>query len=264
MKALIKWGLWQRRWSTIFWSLSIVAFIAINLVFYPTFRDQASEMEAAFEDLPEAAVQLMGGSTDFFSPIGFMNSQIFFIMLPMLLGILAISLGSKLLANEEQNHTIESLLARPISRSKLLLSRIIVGIIILLIATVASLLSTLLIADIVDIDVSAQNMTIATLGCFLLALSFGSIAFLLSALGKARALSIGIASAIAIGGYLISSLALTVTWLDIPSKFMPFEYYESELILNGTYNWSNMVILSTVSVVCGIISWLVFRRRDIY
>lgn len=263
MKPIIKWGFWQRRWSTIFWSLSSAAFIILNLVFYPSFKDQAAELEKSLADIPDAAVQLMGGS-DFFSPVGYLNSQVFFIMLPMLLGILAISLGSKLLASEEQNHTIESLLARPISRSRLVLGKMIVGIIILALVTLATLLSTIVLAKIVGIDVSIQNMSVATLGCFLLVLSFGAIAFLLTSLGKARALSLGLTSAIAIGGYIISSLATTVTWLDIPSKFFPFEYYESELMLRSTYNWTNMLILLAVTVACGVLAWLSFRKRDIY
>lgn len=264
MKPIIKWGLWQRRWSTLFWSLSMVLFLVLTLALYPTFKDQAVDMEAAFTDLPDAAVQLMGGSTDFFSPVGYMNSQVFFIMLPMMLGILAISLGGKLLASEEQSHTIESLMARPVSRSRLLVGKIAVGIIILAVVTLVGLLTTVVLADLTDIDVPTKNMAIATLACFLLALCLGAVSFMLSALGKARALSLGLTSAIAIGGYIISSLATTVTWLDIPSKFLPFEYYESEAILRGTYNWTNLLILLAVTVVCGIISWFAFRKRDIY
>lgn len=263
MKPIIKWGFWQRRWSTIFWALGSAAFIIINLVFYPTFKDQAAELEKSLANIPDTAAQLLGG-TDFFSPVGYLNGQVFFIMLPMLLGILAISLGSKLLASEEQNHTIESLLARPVSRSRFIVGKMIVGIIILTLATLANLVSTVVLAKIVDIDVSVQNMSVTTLGCFLLVLSFGAIAFLLSAIGKTRAMSLGLTSAIAIGGYIISSLATTVTWLDIPSKFFPFEYYESEPLLRGIFNWTNMLILLSVTIVCGTLAWLSFRKRDIY
>lgn len=263
MKPIIKCGLWQRRWSTVFWSLSVIAFIVLTLVFYPSFKDQAAELQKSLTDIPDTAAQFLGGN-DFFSPVGYLNSQVFFIMLPMLLSILTISLGSKLLASEEQDHTIESLLARPISRSRLITGKMTVGVAILALVTLATLVSTVIIVKIVDIEVPIQNMAVATLGCFLLALSFGAIAFLLTSLGKARALSLGLTSAIAIGGYIISSLATTVTWLDIPSKFLPFEYYESELMLRGTYNWTNMLILLAVTVVCGVLAWLSFRKRDIY
>jgi ABC-type transport system involved in multi-copper enzyme maturation permease subunit len=103
--------------------MGVSIFIFINMIFYPTFKDQAAELQKSFESLPDAALQLFGGSSDFFSPVGFLNSQIFFLMLPLLLGILAISLGSSLLAAEERDSTIESLMARPISRTHLLLHK---------------------------------------------------------------------------------------------------------------------------------------------
>lgn len=264
MFGVIKWSLWQRRWSTLIWTLSFILFIVLNVALYPSFKDQAAEMEEVFAQLPDAAVSLLGGSTDFFSPVGYMNSQVFFIMLPLLVGMLAISLGGKLLASEEQNHTIEALLARPVSRTKLLTGKAIAGFIILLVSTAATVISTIAVAKMVEIDVSTQNMVVVSLACFLLALSFGAIAFLLSAIGKTRVLSIGLAAGIAIGGYVISSLAGTVDWLELPSKIFPFEYYKSEAILNGTYDWGNLWILAAITVVCGILSWLAFRKRDIY
>lgn len=264
MKSIVKWTLWQRRWSTTWWSIGVFAMIFINMIFYPTFKDQAAELQKSFESLPESAIQLFGGSTDFFSPIGFLNSQIFFLTLPLILGVLAISLGSSLLAREEQDHTVESLLARPITRGQLLAGKGLAGTIILSIVTTVSLLTTVVTAAMVDLEVPAKNMLIVTAACYVLVLSLGAIAFVITALGKARVASFGIAGLLGFGGYIISSLAGTVTWLQGPSKIFPFHYYESEPLLRGTYNWTNLIILSVVVIVCSALSWFVFRKRDIY
>ncbi len=263
MKAIIRWSLWQRRRSTVFWALGVSFFIFINMIFYPSFKDQAAELQKSFENLPEAAVQLFGGSTDFFSPVGFMNSQIFFIMLPLLLGVLAISLGHKMLAEEEQQGTAELLLSRPVSRSQLLTAKAFTGIIILSAITIVSLLVTFITAEIVDLEIGFAEMALATLACFLLVLSFGAISFLFSALGKARALSIGVAAGVAIGGYVIASLSATVSWLEAPAKILPFNYYKSEEILSGTMDWTNLLYFVAVTTVLAAISWRVFNRRDI-
>lgn len=263
MKPIIRWTTWQRRWSTMWWSISIFAFIFINMIFYPSFKDQAEQLEKTFESLPPAAVQLFGGSTDFFSPIGFLNSQIFFLMLPLLLGILAIGLGSSLIAREEQDKTIELLLARPISRSRLLMSKALAGTAVLAVVTIVGLITTVLISRLVDLDVPSSTIALATLNCFLLALSFGALAFLLTTVGRARGASLGIAALIAIGGYLVSSLSGTVDWLKIPAKAFPFHYYQSEAILRETYNWNNAIFFGAIILLCGVFSWLSFRRRDI-
>lgn len=264
MLSIAKWTLWQRRWSTFWWILGIFGFIFLNVIFYPTFKDQAAQLQKSFESLPAAAVQLFGGSTDFFSPVGFLNSQIFFLMLPMLLSILAIGLGTGLIGREEQDGTIETLLARPISRSRLLLEKALGGSIVLAIVALASMLATIGLTHLVGlVEVSPLEMAEATLACFMLALSFGAIAFLLTTIGRARGASLGIAAFIALGGYLISSLAGTVTWLKTPSLFFPFHYYRSEAILRGTTQWSDILVFVAVIAACGAISWLSFRRRDI-
>lgn len=263
MKDIIRWTLWQRRWSTMWWSFSVAAFIFINMIFYPTFKDQAAELQKSFESMPEAALQLVGGSADFFSPVGFLNSQVFFLMLPMLLGILAIGLGSSLLAREEQDRTIEMLLSRPISRSKLLLGKALAGLTVLAIVASSGLVTTVVAAKVVDLEVSTGNIVLATIACLLLTLTFGAVAFALTATGRARGASLGIASGVAIGGYLVSSLSGTVTWLKGPSKVFPFHYFESEAILRGTFDWLNILYFVGLIALLGFLSWLSFRRRDL-
>lgn len=263
MNSIIIWTVKMRKTSTIWWSIGIVAFIVLGLIFYPSFKDQAEALEKSFENLSDSVVALIGGSTDFFSPVGYMNSQIHFIMLPLLFGILTIGLGSSLLAREETDKTIESLLARPVSRGKLLLAKAAAAIIVTGIVSGVSLLSLLILAKAVGMELSLVHLTQATLVCVLMCTSFGAIAFLLTTTGRARGASLGIAALIAFGGYIIDSLASTVTWLEWPSKALPFHYYQSETILRGNYNWTNIWFFVVIIVGCGVLSWLAFRRRDL-
>lgn len=263
MKAIIRWTILMRRWSTMWWSIAVAGFIFINMVFYPTFKDQAAELEKSFADLPEAALQLFGGSADFFSPVGFLNSQIFFLMLPLMLSILAISLGSSLIAREEQDKTIELLLARSISRGKLLGAKALAGTLILSAVALTAIIITVICGKVFGVDVSTVSILVAGLSCWLLALSTGAIAYLLTSTGRARSAALGIAALVGIGGYLISSLAGTVDWLKVPAKAFPFHYYQSETILNGTYDWVYLLFPIGIIALCAIGSHLAFRRRDI-
>lgn len=264
MIPVIKWTLWQRRISTIWWVIAVFALIFLTLIVYPPFRDQAEQLQKSFENLPPAAIQLFGGSADFFSPVGYLNSQIFFITLPLTLGILGITLGHGLIGKEEQDLTVESLLSRPISRSRLLLAKGIAGFIILSLVSLVCLVTTLVGARLVKLEVSSKLIILATLACWLLALSFGAIAFLFSAIGRVRGAGIGITTFIALGGYIISSLAGTVEWLRTPAKIFPFHYYQSNEILRQVYNWNNLYFFAAIIVFCALVSWLSFRRRDIY
>jgi len=68
---------------------------------------------------------------------------------------------------------------------------------------------------------------------------------------------------VALGGYIIGSLAGTVKWLSFPAKLLPFHYYQSEAILRGTYNWNNVWYFVFVIALCSVLSWVAFRRRDL-
>ena len=263
MIPIIKWTLWQRRMSTIWWSVGAFGLIFINMIFYPTFKDQAAQLQKSFDSLPDAAVQLFGGSTDFFSAVGFLNSQIFFLMLPMILAILAIGMGSSLIGREEDDLTIEPLLARPISRGQLQLAKATSGVIVLGVVTSAALLTTVVTAKVVKLEVPVSYMIWATIACFLMVLSIGAITFLVSSLGRARSASLGIGAFVALGGYLISSLSSTVEWLSTPSKLFPFHYYSPEPILRGSFDWGNIIFPVAVTLVCAVLAYLGFRRRDI-
>lgn len=263
MKPIIRWTLKQRKWSTLWWSIGVTSFVLVNMVFYPSFKSQAAELEKSFANLPSTAVQFIGGSTDFFSPVGFLNSQIFFLMLPLMCGVLAIGLGSSLLAREEQDGTVESLLARPVSRNRLLASKAWAGTCILAIVSTCSTLAVVISGKVVGLPISALTITATSFVCFLLCLSFGAFSYLITSLGKARGASVGLGACLALGGYIINSLAGTVGWLHLPAKLLPFHYYQPDVLLRGQYEWAHALYFVGLIALCAVGAWLGFRRRDI-
>jgi ABC-2 type transport system permease protein len=261
--AIIKSELWQRRFSIVWWSIGVAAFIAVNLAFYPSFKDQSQQLSEAMSQIPESAVALFSDTGEFFSPVGYLSSQVFYLMLPLLLGILAISLGSSLLAREEKDGTLELLLSRPISRSALLTGKLIAGLVITLIPAIVATLVTIGLAKLVELEVSTKGILLASVAATLLSLSFGGIAFLLTALGKMRIASVAIATLFALGGYIISSLTDIASWLKWPAKLFPFSYYMPAEIMNDNYNWMNILYILGLLTVCVFCAFIVFRKRDI-
>lgn len=264
MKPLVGWTFRQRRMSIVWWCVGIVFFVFLTLIFYPSIRDQSAELNKSFDQLPETAKQLFTDTNDLFSPVGYLSSQMFYLMMPMLLGILAISQGISLLGKEERDTTIELLLARPISRTKLLLGKALSGALIVLVVGALSISFTGLMCRLVGLEVQTVNVAQAGAAVLLLALSLGAVAFLFTAFGRTgRAAAIGVSAVFALGGYILVSLAPSVEWLKWPAKLFPFNYYHSAELLGGTYNWLNSFYLIAVIVGCLILSWLAFRKRDL-
>jgi nucleotide-binding universal stress UspA family protein len=86
-------------------------------------RDDPALSEYA-RDLPESVRALFaGGELDVASPAGYLNSQIFALMAPLLLPIFAIGAGSAAVAGEEERGTLDLVLAHPIRRRNYVFQR---------------------------------------------------------------------------------------------------------------------------------------------
>jgi ABC-2 type transport system permease protein len=106
----------ERRRSLAWWTLGLVALVALNVAFYPSVRDSAGISDYG-RDLPEAARALFaGGELDIASPAGYLNSQVFALMAPLLLLIFTIGAGASAVAGEEERGTLDLLLAHPLRR----------------------------------------------------------------------------------------------------------------------------------------------------
>lgn len=262
MFSVFKWTLWQRRWAIFWWSVGIVSLVVLTLSFYPTIHNQATQLNKSFGSLNSSTLALFGG-TDFFSPVGYLNSQLIYLMLPLLLIILGAGLGSSLIGREEADGTIESLLARPISRSHLLLAKALAGAFILFAVTFIGSVAIIGLAKTVNIGIPLINIAAACFACFMLVLTFSAAAFLLAATGRGRAAALGVTMVYALGGYIIGSLASTVHWLQTPSLIFPYHYYQSADILRGTFSWSSIVFFGIFIVACMVLALLSFRQRDL-
>ncbi|MBI5906898.1 ABC transporter permease subunit [Candidatus Saccharibacteria bacterium] len=264
MKPIIKWTVQARRLSILWWILGIIAYVVLELAFYPSIRDQAAELEKSFSSLSDSAIALFSDTGDFFSPVGYLSGQVFYLLMPMLLGILAIGAGASLVGREEREGTLELLLSRPISRSRLMAAKAVTGIFIIAVVGLVGGLATAVMSKLVDLPIPFGNIMLAGVASTVLAISFGSVAFMITMLGRsARVASVGLSSLVALAGYLLTSLASNVSWLSGPSKVFPFAYYHPAEILEGNYNWLNMLFIVGVIALCGVVSWIAFRRRDL-
>jgi ABC-2 type transport system permease protein len=264
MKPIIEHSLKARRGSVIGWAFGISAYIALNILVYGSIKDQANALNQALQNLPKAAQALFGGSSDFLSPVGYLNSKLYYLILPLLFTVLAVTLANSLLAREEESRTLELLLSRPVSRSRLLLAKLLTGFIAVLGVGLVSLLVTLACIKAISYDISVWHVIQATAMTVLISLLFGSVAWALVGIGRfGRRASIGIASAVALGSYLLSSLEGFADWLRWPATLLPYHYYDPTAVLRGTYNWWNAFGMIIAALAILTVAFIGFRQRDI-
>jgi ABC-2 type transport system permease protein len=262
--AIIRWTLWQRRWYIFWWALGVAVYMALVVGAYPPFRDQAASFNTTFNQLPATVKSLVADTNNLFSPVGYLSSNAYYFMLPIIFSVLGIGLGSSLIARDEQDHTLELLLSRPVSRGAVLAGRALAGLGILLGVMVVTSAVTVLFAALIHLHIPLMSLAWATAMSALLSLIFGSLAFMLTAFGKAaRSASVGIAALLLLASYLFTSLSGTVHWLRWPAKLLPYNYYHPSEILNGNASWHGAIGMVGAILVLAIISFIGFRRRDI-
>lgn len=264
MKALILWTLRMRRWYITWWSIGSTLFVGLELGLYPSFKNQTAALNQSLSQLPPAVKSLIGDNGNYFSPENYLNSRVFYLVLPIVFAILLIGLGSSLLAKDEDDGTLELLLARPISRAKVLFGKAISGLLISGIIALVTLFFIVVLSKAVGLPNSPTQISAAMLLSYLMCLVFGAFAFMLTALGKAgRALSIGLTTAVFLTSYIITGLATSIEWLRWPAKLLPYYYFNPQKMLTGDYAWWPVFSFSLAIAVFAIIAYLGFRRRDI-
>lgn len=261
--TIVKHELHRRRMYLVWWSLGIIALVALTVLAYGSVKDQAAELNKAFGNL-SSNISGFVGTSDMFSPIGYLNSQLYFITLPILFILLSVTLSGSLISKEERRRTLELLLARPIGRSRLLLAKALAGTAVVAILGVVTAVVIILCGMAVHIGVSAAHIVLATIWMVLFSGAFGAIAFMLYAASQmTRRLAAVVAILLSFGGYILSSLGGMVHGLAWIAKLLPYHYYDPGAILTGHVSYGLVLYIAAMYVMSICVALIGFRRRDI-
>jgi ABC-2 type transport system permease protein len=267
MFETIAWELRQRRTAIFWWTAGSILLCVAIMALYPSIRDKANDLNQVINQLPQGLRELKTGgsnSVDVADPISFLNSQLFYATLPIIWIILAVTRGSTILGRDEQNHTLELWLARPISRGVLLAAKGISLVLEFVIIGLASLIAITALAPAFGLHIGTVHLLLASVYTVLFSLSFGLIAFALTAFGRfTKRAATTIAVIVGFGGYLLASLSGLTDWLKVPAKFAPFHYFAPDKIMRGQHANGLNIYLVGILVVTILVSYLGFRRRDI-
>lgn len=258
---ILRHTLRRERRGLLWWTLGLTAAVLSTLAFYPSIRD-SPELNDVVANLPESVKALIGGD-DLLSAAGYLNTRLFGLLLPALFLIYAVSLGAGAIAGEEERGTLDLLLSLPLSRRALLLQKS--GALLLLTAAlgVALWLMLWLGARLVSMAISAGALAAAVFSLVLLALVFGALALAIGAANGRRGRAVGLAAAVAVASFLISSLAPLNARLKPLRLLSPFSYTTGANPLRNGLNGGHLAV--SVALIAALVTaaTLAFDRHDI-
>lgn len=236
----------QRRRSTLWWWAGMALLMLGILASHPSARDSAEGLQSYMDSLPEPLVELMGASAGIASPEGYLSSQLYSNMFPILVVVLGIGAAAWSIAGAESEGTLEMLLANPVSRARVALERLL-GVVLLTgaLTLVATVVATALGPAFELSSLSAGSLWAASLGVWALALTFTSVTFGLGAATGSKALAIGAGAGAAAGTYVLYGLTAFVDSLRSLHWLSPWYWFLDADPLGGVTAsfWSQAVLL---------------------
>jgi ABC-2 type transport system permease protein len=253
--------LWDARRSLGGWTVAIVAVAAMYSAFWPSVR--GPQMQDALKNYPKGVLEAFNYN-DLTSPAGYLGSSVFGLLVPLLMVVFTIAVGTRAVAGDEEAGTLDLLLAHPVSRTRAALQRYaalaasIVGI------SAVIWLVMVAVTGPAQLDgVSGGELAATAIQLALFAACFGALAFAIGAATGRKAPALGGAAGIAVLAYLANSVIPQVDGLQWTRRISPFHWYlGGEPLKNGLQLGDSALLLAVTVALVAAGTWA-FNRRDI-
>jgi ABC-2 type transport system permease protein len=261
MLSLLTKELRMHRGGVIGWTVGLGLWGLLATLLFPSIADQFAGME--FPEFYEA-----------FGPIGaigemsgYLSLEVFNFAVPIGLGIYAMVLGTATLAGEEEQGTLELLLALPLPRWQLVLAKTLAMMVSLAVIAVGLCLATwagvLMIRGDSEVNVGAIDLARVALQSWLLVVALAVLSLFLGAYLPTRRHASMVGGLILAVSYLLNSLAGVSDDLE-PYRFLSLSsYYDPETLMTSGLAWQDALVLTGVIVVFLVLALLSFERRNV-
>ena len=253
----------RERWKGLAgWLFGVISLIAIQVSVYPTIRDSRKGWSDVTEQFPEAFKKIFR-MEDYTSPTGYLTTELFSFMIPLIFIGLATTWAARSASDEEEHGSADVLLSLPISRFAILMTRLITMLGVVAVLVIATTAALILGTEIVDMDVGALNIFQAAIACGLLSLPFGGLAVVLSASTGRRGIGLGGGLGTAIAMFVLYSLAPLVSFLENLLPLNPFEWTIGQTPLASGLDTRYSIVAAAVSCGLFVCAFYVYEHRDI-
>lgn len=263
----VLWQMLRDRWRSLTaWSVATTGLIAIMVWVYPSIRDTASSLDAYVESLPQSFRDAFGLQVESIgSPAGYLASQLYANMYPVLLLILAIGAAAWTVAGSEADGTIELALANPVRRSVLALWRFVGVVVLVVVVTVVSTVTLALLAPAVDLDAGLPPAGLwwAALTMVAMVLLFAALTFCVGAATGRKAAAIAAGSTAAVVtflGQVLGGLADALTWMRDAS---PWWWLLRDNPVTTAPGWISLVLPVAITALLVVVGIIAVNRRDL-
>jgi beta-exotoxin I transport system permease protein len=259
---LLNRGLRDRTRTLLAWSIGVAAYIALLAATFTSIHGSEG-FDKLVQDYPAALKDLFGLSDVVLTTgQGYMDTELFNIMLPLLVLVLAIGAGSRTLAGEEEAGRLELLLAYPIRRRNAVVAKGVAVALEVAIVSAAAFTALAAFDPIVGLDLPLERLAGATLALALLGILHGWLAIAVGAARPGRGLAIAVPAGFAAAAYLVNGLQDLASWLS-PFRFVSSFWWAGQSPLSTGVQYDGCLVLAVAATAVLLAGSLLLERRDL-
>ena len=250
----------ERSKGSFIWVTCIFFMTLLIVGLFESVADSYSEISDIFSKEMQAFI---GDVTIINTPAGWLAIELYELILPLILIIIAIGFGSSAIGTEEDSSTLELLLASPVSRSTILFQKASAVIFQLGIISLASYTAVFFGTFLFTFPIDLLNVFAANVMVWLLGIWFGFLALSVQCVTGKRSVATGLGTLIAVLTYFANVLPKLINDIELVKYFSPFYLYNSSKLLNEGSNISHILIMVVCACIFYYIAHYTFVRRDL-
>ena len=247
----------QRLTGTLSAAVGLIAVMAAVGALFPAVGHSIGKLNVS-----ESVANLLGGA-DYGTITGWFRSEIAVIYGPLVIGALAITGATAATAGEEEDRILALVLAHPIRRSSLVLSKAAAVAVIVVIVAFATWIGLIIGVALGGGGISIAHVTAVAVQLGFFGFATGALALALGAGTGRRSLAAGVAAAVAIAGWLINSFAPLVNAIAWLKYLTLFYYYAGHDPIGHGLDLTGTVVLGVITLVLVALAVVGFQRRDL-
>lgn len=245
------------------WCIGIFIMITAGMGKYAGLSVSAPSMNELMSQMPKALQHIMGLETlDISTAQGYYG--VLFIYLALLASIHASMLGANIIAKEERDHTAEFLLVKPISRHKIMESKLAAAFAnIIILNLITFTISVFVVQNYNKDEQVIGDIGMLMIGMFILQMIFLLIGTTAAVISKNSNKAVSMSA-----GILLSTFVLSVA-IDLSDRIAmlkyltPFKYFDAkELLTEGGF--STIYIVLSIGLIGGLYgaTFVYYKKKD--
>ncbi|NRD77269.1 ABC transporter permease subunit [Bacillus sp. BRMEA1] len=252
------------RKALIIWCLGILFMVVSGMAKYSAYQSTGQSINELIGQMPKSLQAILGmDSLNLSTSTGFYG--MLFIYLLMMAAIHALMLGANIIAKEEQDHTAEFLMAKPISRMQIVTAKLLAGLVNIVIFNLVTLiLSLAMVNHYMKHGESLNDVYLLLAGMLMVQLMFLGLGTGIAAAGKRPKRAGALGTAILLVMYMLSIAIDLNKNITLLKYLTPFKYFEAKKVLaDGSLDAVNVGLSLVVIAVLVIVTYVSYQKRDL-